>query len=85
MLVESYAALKSFLLYTSYIGVLHLGYVDGIYIKYGGKTISAIDTEEFTKERNVLSLFQLGITVLSVLIAFLIGDSNLLFATISIL
>ena len=82
--VESYAALKTFLLYTSYIGILHLGYVDGIYIKYGGKTISEIDTEEFTKEKRILSFLQLGITLPIVLIAFIIGDSNLLFAAISI-
>lgn len=83
--LESYAALKTFLLYTSYIGILHLGYVDGIYIKYGGESISVIDTKEFTKEKRVLSIFQLGITLPIVLIAFLIGDSNLLFAAISIL
>lgn len=83
--VESYAALKTFLLYTSYIGILHLGYVDGIYIKYGGKTIDAIDTEEFTKEKRVLLLFQLGITLPIALAASLIGDSGLLFAAISIL
>lgn len=83
--VESYAALKTFLLYTSYIGILHLGYVDGIYIKYGGKTIDAIEAEEFAKEKRVLLLFQLVITVPITLIAFLIGDSNLLFAAISIL
>lgn len=83
--VESYAVLKTFLLYTSYIGILHLGYVDGIYIKYGGKTIEAIDAEEFAKEKRILSLFQFGITLPIVLIAFLIGDSNLLFAAISIL
>ena len=82
--LESYAALKTFLLYTSYIGVLHLGYVDGIYIKYGGKTISEIDTEELTKEKRVLTFLQLGITLPIVLIAFLIGDSNLIFAAISI-
>lgn len=83
--VESYAALKTFLLYTSYIGALPLGYVDGIYIKYGGKTISEIDAEEFTKEKRILSFLQLGITLPIVLIAFLIGDSNLLFMAISIL
>lgn len=83
--VESYANLKTFLLYTSYIGILHLGYVDGIYIKYGGKMISEIDTDDFAKEKRVLLLFQLGITLPIALIALLIGDTNLLFATISIL
>ncbi|MDE6844539.1 MAG: hypothetical protein K2J99_02055 [Lachnospiraceae bacterium] len=83
--VESYAALKTFLLYTSYIGILHLGYVDGIYIKYGGKTIDSIEIAEFIKEKRVLLLFQLGITLPIALIAFFIGDSGLLFAAISIL
>lgn len=83
--IESYAALRTFLLYTSYIGVLHFGYVDGIYIKYGGKTINEIDTEELTKEKRVLTFLQLGITLPIILIAFLICDSNLLFAAISIL
>lgn len=83
--VESYAALKTFLLYTSYIGILHLGYVDGIYIKYGGKMPDIMDAEEFTKDKRVLLLFQLGITLPVTLIAFFVGDSNLLFAAISIL
>ena len=51
--VESYAALKTFLLYTSYIGILHLGYIDGVYIKYGGKAIKAICLEQFTYEKRV--------------------------------
>lgn len=83
--VESYADLKTFLLYTSYIGFLHLGYVDGIYIKYGGKAIGAIDTEEFMNAKRILRLFQVGMTLLIILIALLIGDSNMLFAAISIL
>lgn len=83
--VESYAALKTFLLYTSYIGVLHFGYVDGIYMKYGGREISAINIEEFTNEKRILSYFQLGITVPLVLFAFFIGDAILFAAVISIL
>lgn len=83
--VESYADLRTFLLYTSYIGTLTLGYVDGIYIKYGGKTINEIDKGEFTKEKRALSLLQLGLTLPIVLMAFFIGDSNLLFAAVSIL
>ncbi|MBD5518481.1 MAG: hypothetical protein HDR07_08315 [Lachnospiraceae bacterium] len=83
--VEAYADLRTFLLYSSYINILHLGYADGIYIKYGGTTISAINIEKLTKEKRILSLLQLGITLPIVLIAFLIGDSILLLASISIL
>lgn len=83
--VESYAALKTFLLYSSYIGILHLGYVDGVYIKYGGKTINEIPMEKFACEKKVLALFQLGITIPIILMASFLGDASLLFAAISVL
>lgn len=83
--IESYATLKMFLLYTSYIGVLHLGYVDGIYMKYGGMTMSAIDAEKFANEKRILAFFQFGITVSLVLISCFINDLNLLLAAICIL
>lgn len=35
--VESYAGIKEFQLYVSYVGLFHFGFVDGIYLKYGGK------------------------------------------------
>ena len=37
--IESYAGIKEFQLYVSYVGLFHLGFVDGIYLKYGGKTL----------------------------------------------
>lgn len=83
--VESYASVKTFLLYTSYVGVLPLGYVDGIYIKYGGRSKSEIDVEEFAHEKKVLFIFQLIISLPIILMAFFLGDSNLLCVSISIL
>lgn len=83
--VESYADLKTFLLYISYIGVLHFGYVDGIYMKYGGKTMTEIDAEELINDKRILAFFQFGITLPIVSISFLIGDFILFFAAISIL
>ena len=37
--VESYAAIKTFQLYVSYVGLFHLGYIDGMYLKYGGSVL----------------------------------------------
>lgn len=31
--IESYAGIKEFQLYVSYVGLFHLGFVDGIYLK----------------------------------------------------
>lgn len=33
--VETYADIKTYQLYSNYIGVLALGYCDGLYLKYG--------------------------------------------------
>ena len=38
--VESYAAIKEFQLYVSYVGLFHFGFVDGIYLKSGGKDLN---------------------------------------------
>lgn len=83
--VESYSNLKTFFLYTSYIGALHFGYVDGIYIKYGGKSINEVETEEYIHEKKILAVFQFVIMLQIILIAYIIDDTNLLFAAISIL
>ena len=44
--VDSYAAIKTFQLYTTYVGIFALGYADGMYLRYGGKEIDKIDRKE---------------------------------------
>lgn len=44
--VESYAAIKTFQLYTNYIGIFSLGYADGMYLRYGGRDLSCIRKKE---------------------------------------
>ena len=41
--INSYAEIKTFQLYVSYIGLLHFGYVDALYLLYGGQEINKID------------------------------------------
>lgn len=52
---ESYAMIKTYTLYMAYVGCLHLGYLDGMYLRYGGKDISAIDKDDIgTEHKNIL-------------------------------
>lgn len=44
--IESYGYYKVFQLYVNYLGIAHLGFVDGIYLKYGGREIRDIDADE---------------------------------------
>ena len=44
--IDDYAYLKIFTFYVTYVGVAHLGFLDGIYIKYG-----AYDYKDLPKEK----------------------------------
>lgn len=72
--VKEYGMYKTFILYCSLIGVLHFGYVDGLYIKYGGYTVDQINREEFKAEFSFLFYFQLFVT--TVLAIFSLSSSN---------
>ena len=60
--VDTYAQLKTFQLYAMYAGLLHLGYVDGLYLKYGGKCIDEINKNELEDNLSTLRIFQAIIT-----------------------
>ena len=68
--LDCYAEIKTFQLYVSYSGVLHLGYVDGMYIKYGGHLLSDIDRDDLQTDFFTLVIFQfalLGIFLIAAL------------------
>lgn len=65
-----YANYKTYLLYVHFVGFFHLGYVDGVNIKYGGMDISQVDNRTFWAEHHVFLVFQALITVFLLGVAF---------------
>lgn len=82
--VDSYATIKSFQLYVSYIGILHFGYVDGMYLKFGGKTLQDIDKSELSRDVSTLRAFQIIIGMFCAIVSFLIKNYLLLMVALSI-
>lgn len=80
-----YADIKSYQFYINYIGVLHLGFVDGMYLEYGGKTYSEIDKNELVRELSTFRLFQGVIGVLGLGFAVFSRNWTIIFVTLSIL
>ena len=70
--VESYGFYKIYQLYVGYLGIMHFGYVDGIYLKYGGKNLIQIDSKEIIRSSATLrsSQFILAVVALSYAIYF---------------
>ncbi|MBR5317390.1 MAG: hypothetical protein IKU39_05805 [Lachnospiraceae bacterium] len=83
--VESYAGIKTFQLYVSYVGILHLGYVDGIYLKYGGKTLGENLDEDFALSLSTIKVFQIVFTSVLFLASLFTKDWIVALFTITIL
>lgn len=75
--IEGYADYRTFTLFVGYIGLFHLGYADGIFIDYAGKTLQEQNKEiirgDFIQFLAIEAALTLGLTMLSALL-----HSNLL-------
>ena len=83
--IDGYASLKTYTLYISYIAFLNLGFVDGIYLKYGGKTLETIDKGVLKGEHKFLFVFQLFVTIIVFLVSIILKNLILFMFSISIL
>ena len=83
--LEAYADIKTYHLYANYIGVLALGYSDGLYLLYGGRKISEVGTAGINTCRSNLILLQSFMTVLGILSGLATGNYILLITATSIL
>ena len=82
--VETYADIKTYQLYAGYIGVLVLGYSDGIYLKYGGRKIGEVLAGDINTIRANLIVFQSITTVLFITLAGLLQNKILMLTALSI-
>ncbi|MGG0154032.1 lipopolysaccharide biosynthesis protein [Bacillus mycoides] len=57
--VKVYGEYRLFLFYLGYIGLLHFGFIDAMYLKYGGKNRDNIGKNLFRKEHHMFFMYQL--------------------------
>lgn len=70
--IDDYAYLKVFTFYVTYVGVAHLGFLDGIYIKYGAYDYDDLPRKKFRGYLRFLIVFQFIEAIVLVLLAFLL-------------
>lgn len=83
--VESYATIKTFQLYVSYAGLFHFGFVDGMYLKYGGKNVKDIRGEDLKTNLSTLRFFEIFVTLICTIVALFLRREVLAFFALSIL
>lgn len=63
--IEEYGYWQLYILYTSYTALLHLGWNDGVYLRYGGKEYQELDKSLFFSQFWMLVIFELIITFIT--------------------
>jgi len=78
--IEEYGYWQMYLFYSAYVGFLHFGWNDGIYLRFGGKEYKDLDKSLFFSQFLMLTIFQFFIALITfVAIAFSVADANKIF------
>lgn len=62
--VTNYSYYQLYVFYTSYVGLFHLGWIDGIYLRYGGWEYKKLDHRKFVTQFWMLVSFELLIAII---------------------
>lgn len=75
MPVKEYGMWQLFLFYFSYLGFLHFGWEDGIYLRYAGKRFEELDAQVFSGQFYGIMILQLFLSLSAILCGmFFIDD-----------
>ena len=67
MSIDSYGAWQLYLFYTTYLGFFHFGWLDGIYLRYGGSYFDKLNKSKFTGQFILLLLVELMIAIIAII------------------
>ena len=83
--IETYSDIKLFQLYITYLGILHFGFSDGMYLRHGGKSVKEIDKKEVLEEFKTFKIFQLVVTIIAIIVSIIIQNKIIFFCSLVIL
>lgn len=62
--VRNYSIWQLYIFYTSYLGFFHFGWLDGIYLRYGGYEFAKLNKRKFSSQLYAICLFEIVITII---------------------
>lgn len=83
--METYSQIQSFTLYMTYASTLHCGFIDGMYLKYGGKKLLGNDIGNIKRNLANLRGILVIITLIVIIPVSVSGDKVLGFCLISLI
>lgn len=84
--VTDYGYYKTFTLYATYLGLFAFGFIDGIYLKYGGKNYDELDKQSFRMFTMILFVTQFAISLILgvIFILSLSGELKFIFICLAV-
>lgn len=84
--VTDYGYYKTFTLYASYVGLLHFGFADGIYLKYGGENYEKLNKQVFRFYTSFLMGLEFIISFIGAIIALFVlaGELRFIFICLAV-
>ena len=83
--VDTYAMIKTYTLYNTFAGVFHFGYLDGMYLKYGGKDMLSVEAREYGQDFWNVTFLQMIISILMAIVGVVIKDFVVLALSLGLL
>ncbi len=74
--VEEYGLWQLFNFYLVYVGFFHLGWIDGIYLRYGGLKYEDLDKKSFFSQFISFFVFQFIIAIVVLLMTFILVEDR---------
>lgn len=82
--VDTYAGIKTYQLYISYAGLAALGYIDGMYLKYGGKDLNGINKKEFLINLSTFRILEILVSLLILVLGVVLKDLIVILVAVTI-
>ena len=83
--VDQYSYSQLFIFYVGYVGLLHFGVNDGLYLRLGGKNIDDINNQRLGNEFRMFLLFECLVAIgIALLGLFIVSDYNRRFIVLAV-
>lgn len=83
--IDAYALLKSYMLYISYAGFLGLGYTEGMFLEYGGKTVEQVKSIGFGDKFRTFLVMQIIVGSGILVVGIAKGDGVIMLCALGVL
>lgn len=83
--VEGFGYYRLYVFYLSYIGFLHFGFTDALYLKYGGIDPDKVDLKEYKSEHRAFLKYQSLVMFVVLAIAIVLNDRIVLILALTII